>query len=228
MESMDQESGRPKALRKGNRRDEIIEVATRCFLDQGYSGTTMSAIFEHVGGSRSTLYGHFPSKELLFADVLKFALRDYRADFQLVLRSSNDPRRTLTDFCQRFIERLVAPEGIALQRLIIDATRHFAHVGTVFFEEGPMVTHKLLMDYFVEQNAAGTLACEDPGEAARLLTSLCTGGLAARVLWDVEQVTPQAVKSDVDQFVGMFLRFYGRPAAGGLAPATASPVALAK
>ena len=50
-----------------NRRDQIIDVAARLFMDQGYSATSVRQIAEEVGCTESALYYHFKEgkRELL-------------------------------------------------------------------------------------------------------------------------------------------------------------------
>jgi len=48
--------------------DRIVETATALFLDNGYSGTSMSALAKACGIQKASLYHHFESKEsVLFA-----------------------------------------------------------------------------------------------------------------------------------------------------------------
>lgn len=67
-----------REARKEERREMILEIAKREFLDHGYSGASMSAISAELGGSKGTLWSYFPSKEDLFAAVLDHATREYR------------------------------------------------------------------------------------------------------------------------------------------------------
>ena len=63
---MEKAPGKREA-RKEERREAILAIAKRVFLDQGYSGASMSAISAELGGSKGTLWSYFPSKEELFA-----------------------------------------------------------------------------------------------------------------------------------------------------------------
>jgi TetR/AcrR family transcriptional regulator len=52
------------------RREEILDAATRLFAELGYDGTRMSELASEVGVKKSSLFYHFPSKDLLYAAVL--------------------------------------------------------------------------------------------------------------------------------------------------------------
>ena len=52
------------------RRAAILAVARTAFFAHGYGATSMSAIAATLGGSKTTLWSHFRSKEALFAAVI--------------------------------------------------------------------------------------------------------------------------------------------------------------
>lgn len=62
---------------KINTRLEIIQVATKFFLEQGYTDTLVPRIAEEIGISKGNLTFHFPTKEHLLAELIK-----YLCDFQ--------------------------------------------------------------------------------------------------------------------------------------------------
>ena len=49
---------------------EIVQVASRQFLEKGYSATTVSAISKELGISPGNLTFHFPTKEHLLAELV--------------------------------------------------------------------------------------------------------------------------------------------------------------
>ena len=49
---------------------EIVQVASRQFLEKGYSATTVSAISKELGMSPGNLTFHFPTKEHLLAELV--------------------------------------------------------------------------------------------------------------------------------------------------------------
>jgi len=51
------------------RRAEILGAALRCFARKGYRGTSMADIIAEAGLSAGAIYGHFSSKQELFAAV---------------------------------------------------------------------------------------------------------------------------------------------------------------
>src|SRR3546814_13671240 len=59
------------------RRKAFVDAARDLFFANGYAGTTMSSIASKVGGSKTTLWTYFPSKEELFAAVVDDIVAHY-------------------------------------------------------------------------------------------------------------------------------------------------------
>ena len=57
---------------KAARRTQIIEAAIRCFLEKGYTNTSMSDIIKASGLSSGSIYSHFSGKE----DILNTAINE--------------------------------------------------------------------------------------------------------------------------------------------------------
>jgi AcrR family transcriptional regulator len=62
----------PAAPRKRTRlrKEEIVAEATRLFAERGYEGASMGDLAERVGLRKASLFHHFPSKDVLYAQVL--------------------------------------------------------------------------------------------------------------------------------------------------------------
>jgi AcrR family transcriptional regulator len=52
---------------------QLIEVATRIFVERGYRPTQMADVAEALGVAKGTLYGYVESKEALFDAAVRFA-----------------------------------------------------------------------------------------------------------------------------------------------------------
>lgn len=61
--------------RKELTRSEIIRVASNCFLQEGYTKTTVSAMCKKLGMSPGNLTFHFPTKEHLLAELTDMLCR---------------------------------------------------------------------------------------------------------------------------------------------------------
>ncbi|MEO8799568.1 MAG: TetR/AcrR family transcriptional regulator [Polyangiaceae bacterium] len=54
-----------------NRKDEIVEIATRLFAERGYEGASMGDLAECVGLRKASLFHHYASKDELYIAVLE-------------------------------------------------------------------------------------------------------------------------------------------------------------
>jgi AcrR family transcriptional regulator len=57
--------------KKEKTREKILESALKLFSERGYLGTTTKEIATLAGITETTLFRHFPSKEVIFEEVLK-------------------------------------------------------------------------------------------------------------------------------------------------------------
>lgn len=67
-------------------RVDILRAAARCFMERGYSGTSIDDVARRLGATKGRVYHHFPSKADLFAGVFRHgmdrifdAIEPYRA-----------------------------------------------------------------------------------------------------------------------------------------------------
>ena len=78
-------------VRTDDRRNAILEAAIQIFREVGYERASMAMIAERVGGSKTTLYGYFPSKEELFWDAMVGSTQLQRGEKALALLDPSDP-----------------------------------------------------------------------------------------------------------------------------------------
>lgn len=200
--------GRREARRE-ERREAILDVAQRSFLEHGYAGTTMSGIAGELGGSKGTLWSYFPSKEVLFGAVLDRATRAFRAEMRLTLNADEAVGAALGKFCLGFITKLFSPEAIGLHRLVTGEAGRFPEMGRIFYERAPMPTLRLMAEYLGGAMERGLLRRDDPFHAAQYLVALCTARTHQRLLAGVEPAPgADTIAADAASAVDLFLRAY--------------------
>jgi AcrR family transcriptional regulator len=195
-----------REARKQERREAILAIAQRVFLDQGYSAASMSAISAELGGSKGTLWSYFPSKEELFAAVLDDATIEYRRRLADLLQPGEDVRTAILKFCTSFLAKITSADGIRLHRLVASEVARFPEVGEIFFRRAPLPTQQLLCGFFEREMAAGNLRTDDPLFAARVLASLCTG-VQQRMLWG-QEITDAERDHEAELITDVFLRAF--------------------
>ncbi|MDE2405596.1 MAG: TetR/AcrR family transcriptional regulator [Sphingomonadales bacterium] len=200
--------GRREANR-ATRREAILDVAHRSFLERGYAATTMSAIAASLGGSKGTLWSYFASKELLFAAVLDRATTLFQAQIAQALNPRDGVADSLHAFARQFLDRITAADAVALYRLVIGEARRFPETGRIFHERAPGRTRALLAAYLEAAMARGQLRAADPMAASRQLMSLCMGGCHQQLLLGLIDKAPRkAIVEEAELAVDSFLRAY--------------------
>jgi AcrR family transcriptional regulator len=191
-----------------NRQAAIVAIARRSFLENGYAATSMSTIAAEIGGSKATLWAHFPSKEALFAAVLDDLSAHFRRELEDALRPGRDLRTTLMGFGERFAAKLTSPASLSLHRLIVGEGGRFPEIGIQFAERGPSVLIEHVGAYLAGEMAKGELRQADPRLAARHLVSFIQA-LQQTCLWNPAASQDAAAVSDyVRTSVDAFMRAY--------------------
>jgi TetR/AcrR family transcriptional regulator, mexJK operon transcriptional repressor len=201
--------GSGRAARKADRRRTILEVAERSFLEQGYANTSMSTIAAELGGSKTTLWTYFPSKEALFAAVLDSKIADFQARLDETLLPTGGPEATLKRFGTIFLQKIIAPQSIALKRLIMAEADRFPNVCCSFAERGPDRVRARLSRWMEDEMTAGRLRAGDPLLAARQFIGLCQAGCYFDLLWRPEQSCFENIDTEVAAATTTFMAAWG-------------------
>jgi TetR/AcrR family transcriptional regulator, mexJK operon transcriptional repressor len=198
-----------REARRRDRRGAIIAVARRSFLENGYAATTMSSIAADLGGSKGTLWSYFPSKEELFAAVLRDATETYHASLIQLLDPRGELEPTLLRFSHDLLRKVTSPEAIALHRLVAAEASRFPEMGAIFLELAPLHTRNLLARFLEGWMERGQLRRTDPQLAARTLVVLTLSGCHQQMIWgNSEPPTAEQIQTDVAFAVDCFLRAY--------------------
>ena len=55
-------------------RIDILRAAAICFMERGYTATSIDDVARRLGATKGRIYHHFPSKADLFADVFRYGM----------------------------------------------------------------------------------------------------------------------------------------------------------
>jgi len=169
----------------------------------------MSTIAAELGGSKTTLWTYFPSKDALFAAVIDSKIEVFQAKLDEALIPAGGPAAALTRFGHLFLNKILDPHSIALQRLIVAETERFPQLGETFAVRGPDRLRTRLCRYMEEEMTAGRLRRGDPLTAARQFLGLCQAGCYLDRLWRPAGRLTVDPAADVAAAVDTFLRAWG-------------------
>lgn len=193
---------------RDSKRQAILDTAYRLFRAQGFERTSVSEITAEVGGSKATIYSHFPSKERLFVECMMAAAEDYMTGTLKHLdASSADPAVALCDFGKSFLGFICSPEQLEVRRLMIAEARR-SGTGRLFFDKiTALRTH--VSAFMSACMASGTLRRDDPALAADHLGALLEAEILEPLLLHVRGSPGEAeIARAAKRAVAAFLRAY--------------------
>lgn len=184
MESAAREVGTRARAKRG----QILAGAQRVFLEQGFAAASTDVIAREAGVSKRTLYAYYPSKEELFADVLRELTVDnpqtrVLESVQLVDPSSTEElREALYMLARKLMTTIMETDYLALLRTIIADSHRFPEISEIFRSTVPErgIREGSAMLRRAQEN--GAVVEGDPEVMMRmfmgpLLTYALTGGL---------------------------------------------------
>ena len=91
-----------RRLKAPQRREQLIEVATRLFAKHGYESTTTAAIADTAGVTEPILYRHFESKQELFIAIVREMSAQTMEHWHKLIKGVDDPAERIRQIAQEF------------------------------------------------------------------------------------------------------------------------------
>jgi TetR/AcrR family transcriptional repressor of mexJK operon len=189
--------------------ETILAAAERAFLAGGFGAVTMDAIAREAGVSKATVYAHFTGKEELFGAIVARVSERRFGGFSAEALDPLDIAASLTTIAHRFLDLVLSPEAISLNRIIIGEVTRFPVLGQVFWAAGPERTRVQIEGFLRRAAAAGSLAIPDPRLAAEQFAALARGEIHLHSLMRLENpADPAALGAAAASAVATFLRAF--------------------
>ncbi len=188
-------SVRKKATAK--RRNQILDAAVMCFLEQGYHQTGVRDIAARAGVSLGNLYNHFRGKHDVLVEMAMLERRDLE-QFLVILSSGSSAPAILKKFIGAYAKYLAAPENIILTLEVSSEAIRQPDIAQLFMENRAMLTDAL--EAVVRQGVTdGDLrTVPDPLQASQLVIEVLEGSAYRSVLADTPMT---AIIGCVEDFV---------------------------
>jgi AcrR family transcriptional regulator len=149
---------------------KILEAATELFLKVGYGQTSIDAILMQSGGSKSTLYAYFPTKEDLFRSVIDSVVDS--GDLGIALDITANARAVLTEFAVTRQRIVLSPRHRAVVGLVIAERDRFPDLAQIYWERGPQRSGRKLVTYMEALRNREILGIDDAAEAAEFFVGM--------------------------------------------------------
>lgn len=196
----------PSSRRGQKRKASIVEAATKLFLENGYSQTSVNTIVARSGGSKATFYSYFPTKDVLLRAVVDGIVSNRE---EPELQASQDIRTALVAYSEHRMRIVFSRQHQALLRLIIAERMRFPDIADMYYKRGPQRSHDLLVEYMQELKDLGRLDIESAEESAEFFIGMLLHQ------WYIGQLflrsgppTAQAMRERAGHVVGRFLEAF--------------------
>ncbi len=149
------------------RRQQILQVASRLFAEQGFNGTTTRHIAEASGVNEALIFRHFPSKEDLYWAVIeeKCEAANWREALQERLRTGGSDREIFQGIAADILER--RRRDSSLSRLLLFSALESHKLSERFFRTNVAQYYELLAEYIAGRIRQGAFRKIEPMLAAR-------------------------------------------------------------
>lgn len=178
------------------RRAQILTAARRCFVDHGYTSTTIDDIALQCGLSKGGIYFHFPSKKEIFRSLVHEEFDASTTYIDQVMTSGDPLASRLFEVGTHFLEQFIADPDQSRFMLVVakmalhdEATHHMLlHLQTSYIERISALLEEGIAD--------GALRPMDTESTAIILKAMLDGiqaSIAVGYSPDLERLLPAAV-----------------------------------
>ncbi|MFD7310473.1 TetR/AcrR family transcriptional regulator [Promicromonospora sp. NPDC059942] len=197
-----QRRGRPG----GSSGTDLLAVARDVLLARRYAGATMDAVAAQARISKQTLYKQYPSKEILYAAVVRDWVdrgRDAMAPHLQKLMATDDVGQGLLELCRTLHHGVLSAPVLQMRTLITAEAERFPDVAADYASRSWDHNQALLADALRHLAGRGLLRVDHPEVAAEQLTWLTlaaplnrltlTGGAARYPAEELDDIAHEAV-----------------------------------
>ena len=199
----------PRARAK---RDQILSGARRVFLRDGFAAASTDAIAAEAKVSKRTLYVYYPSKEELFAGVMRDMTienpqtRALESIEEISPASEEELRRDLLELGRKIIATMMQPDYLALLRTTIADTHRFPQLGGLFRASVPERAMRSFAVFIEKGRELGVVGPDVDGDpAARMFVGpLLTYALLDGLFAEGPPRPPARVK--IEEIVDLYMK----------------------
>ena len=164
-------SGRPSAVIAARLPALLLDAAETLFLAQGYRATSLEQVAAQVGATKRTIYAKFGDKAGLFSAMAERVVERRRAWVSGEFAGPTVDER-LVDFGKRLLALALAPDVLALNRVIVAEAHRFPQLATLVDQLAAESARNRLAGIIAAEAAGGVLEIADPALAADLLVGM--------------------------------------------------------
>jgi AcrR family transcriptional regulator len=197
-------------VRTDEKRSDIVDIAASVFLEQGFARTSMAEIAARLGGSKTTLYGYFRSKEELFLEVVAAeAAKQLLPAFEELDENCADLRDALVPVGEKLIAFLLTPDAIAVHRMVMGEAGR-SNIGQQYYLIGRQRGGEYIAAFLERASKIGKIRPCDFAIATTHLLALIESELLPPVHFGLARPAPSRleIRQSTQRAVDVFLSAY--------------------
>lgn len=192
-----------------DKRARILGAAAELMVENGYGATTLDAIVERAGCSKSAVYEYFGHKQGLISALAVELVQDLAEELLTLGQADLDIRSALTAYAERAMQMILTDMHMAVVRQVVAETWRYPELGHSYYALGPKRAQDSLAGFLRQRVGAGHIAIDDPARAAVEFYGL--------LLWDKwntrlvgarRPYTRKQIQQEARHTVDAFLRLY--------------------
>jgi len=176
--------------RRERRRRAMIDAAHRLFVERGLDAVSLADILRVSGGSLSTLYELFESKEGLLAAIIGEHRAEGLAIIDTIVAKGRSPAATLGEIAEALLSEYARGATIGLMRLAIAESLRNPQFAHKMFETAHLPIVHRLTRLFDQWRQEGSARIPDPHVAAELFIGLLIHSVQTRAFFGEPRCLP--------------------------------------
>jgi AcrR family transcriptional regulator len=191
------------------RREKILRAASDLIVKNGYGGTSLDAVVERAGCSKSAIYDYFGSKEGLLAALTENIVHELSLALFRYSHSEQSVDAALEGYARKAAELVLDERHVAVIRVIISEVWRSPKLGYSYYQLGPKAVQRQFADFLEIKAKAGQVEIKDPLAAARVFWGLLFWDvLHGRLVGAVEPPTGEQIAVLARRTVDDFMKLY--------------------
>ncbi len=200
-----QVSSKPENAKAGAfvKREQILQGATRVFLQHGYAGTSMDRVAAEAGVSKQTIYSHFQDKEGLFTALIE---RVTTNKLKLEFGSESfegEPAILLRQIAQAYLNKRYDQEYIDLLRVVVAESARFPELAQLYTRTVIQPSCHRLSVYFKSRPELNVL---DPEAVAQTFFGALSAFILSQELLYGKQIMPMENERWVNSLISLYYK----------------------
>ena len=164
--------GRPQLRSDEETRVIILDAAREEFAANGFAGSSMESVARRSGVSTKTLYRLIPNKAALFEAMITDRQEKFVSAVRLRGCGDGDIEPALREALLVCVERVLNPDVIAMQRMVLAESDKFPELARTFYTKAMRRTVTTLAKWLAAEKERGLIAVEDAELAAGMLLGM--------------------------------------------------------